>query len=159
MLPSGLKDLVVPLRKGSSAKPGGGKAKAVRTHLAETWTPNQAAIDRAKMAQLDLNTERDSFVDYHAANGSTFVDWDAAFSTWLRNAVKFRDERGVRRSSVPPPRDPRFGRAEPSTPDELGTGAAQLEARRAATKARLAAEKAEAEAAAAAKQLAAGGPP
>jgi len=30
------------------------------------------------------------FLDYHKAKGSTFLDWDAAFRTWVRNSKKFK---------------------------------------------------------------------
>ena len=34
-------------------------------------------------------SEIEAFKDYHLAHGSTMVDWDAAFRTWLRNCVKW----------------------------------------------------------------------
>lgn len=36
--------------------------------------------------------ERDQFLDYHRAHGSLFLDWNAAWRTWARNAVKWRPE-------------------------------------------------------------------
>ena len=37
----------------------------------------------------DVAREKDKFVDYHAAKGSTFVDWQRAFKNWLRNSRQF----------------------------------------------------------------------
>ena len=36
--------------------------------------------------------ELEGFRDYHLKKGSQFVDWDAAFRTWLRNGKKFAQE-------------------------------------------------------------------
>jgi hypothetical protein len=38
----------------------------------------------------DPDSERDAFVDHHTAKGSLFVDLEAAFRTWLRNAARWR---------------------------------------------------------------------
>lgn len=38
--------------------------------------------------------ELQQFKDHHTAKGSTMKDWQAAFRTWLANAVKYRDNRG-----------------------------------------------------------------
>lgn len=53
------------------------------------WAPRQQEIDKAAAMHLQLPAELDRFRDHHAAKGSTFVDWDAAFRTWLGNAVRF----------------------------------------------------------------------
>ena len=44
---------------------------------------------------LNVHKEFSAFRDHHAAKGSTFKDWQAAFRTWIRNAVKFT-ARGAR---------------------------------------------------------------
>lgn len=37
----------------------------------------------------DPSLEIDAFRDYHISNGSRFIDWEAAFRNWLRNARRF----------------------------------------------------------------------
>ena len=37
----------------------------------------------------DTAPHLEAFRDYHIAKGSRFIDWDAAFRTWIRNASKF----------------------------------------------------------------------
>jgi len=37
----------------------------------------------------DPHSEIDAFRDYHLSRGTTMLDWDRAFYTWLRNAEKF----------------------------------------------------------------------
>lgn len=38
---------------------------------------------------LDITAELDQFTDHHLAKGSLMKNWDAAFRTWIRNAIKF----------------------------------------------------------------------
>lgn len=45
---------------------------------------------------LNLADEQAAFEDHHAANGSTFKDWQAALRTWLRNAARFARRDAVR---------------------------------------------------------------
>ncbi|HKU31081.1 MAG TPA: hypothetical protein VJQ60_11380 [Arthrobacter sp.] len=39
---------------------------------------------------IDLGFETEKFKDYHQSKGSTFKDWEAAWRTWMRNAVEFK---------------------------------------------------------------------
>lgn len=43
----------------------------------------------AAQSGIDLQAELANFLDHHTARGTVFKDWQAAFRTWLRNAVKF----------------------------------------------------------------------
>ena len=43
-----------------------------------------------KYPGLDLDSELEAFIDHHLSKGSSFKDWDAAFRTWCRNALKWR---------------------------------------------------------------------
>lgn len=36
-----------------------------------------------------ITPETEAFLDHHTAKGTLFSDWDAAWRTWIRNAVKF----------------------------------------------------------------------
>ena len=55
------------------------------------------ATGKALSAELGIDhmVELAVFTDHHTANGSTFMDWQAAFRTWTRNAARFakRDRR------------------------------------------------------------------
>jgi hypothetical protein len=53
------------------------------------WAPRGDELALAKTLGVDPTREGAAFKDHHSAKGSRFVDWDAAFRTWLRNAVKF----------------------------------------------------------------------
>lgn len=76
-------------------------AKAKRsTQLPEDWQPNESHLAFAAENRIDARAEAEQFADHHRARGSTMKDWDAAFRTWLRNAVKFRkDSAGERRAA------------------------------------------------------------
>lgn len=66
------------------------------TTIPEGWGPKpghfalggELGFDRAR-----VQLEADNFADRSAAKGLTYIDWDAAFRTALRNAKKWQDER------------------------------------------------------------------
>jgi hypothetical protein len=61
------------------------------------WKPSpEFAIEcNEKFPTLTIANEVEAFIDYHTANGSTFKDFNAAFRTWCRNAVKFQAPKTV----------------------------------------------------------------
>lgn len=65
------------------------KPAARATVLPDDFQPDDTALQIAKDFGLDAFAEQTAFSDFHAAKGSTFKDWQAAFRTWLRNANKF----------------------------------------------------------------------
>jgi hypothetical protein len=64
------------------------------------WAPRSDELALAKTLGVDPTRELAAFRDHHDARGSRFVDWNAAFRTWLRNAVKF-NRAGPLRSPSP----------------------------------------------------------
>jgi hypothetical protein len=60
------------------------RARARRMPEGMTWT--NAHSLKAVAKGVDVEVEFHKFTDYHLAKGSTFVDWDRAFHTWLNNA-------------------------------------------------------------------------
>lgn len=80
--------------KGSEVKGSDGDGESTKprkrgTQLPDTWQPTEAHTSLASESRLDLKAEVEQFRDYHRAKGTTMKDWDAAFRTWLRNAVKW----------------------------------------------------------------------
>lgn len=88
----------------ASSPPAGevGRARASRAARSQpmptAWTPRSDELALAKTLGVSPTGEAESFRDHHSAKGTRFVDWDAAFRTWLRNAVKFS------RGGAPPAR-------------------------------------------------------
>ena len=71
------------------AKVNRGVRAARKGPMPTDWLPR--AQECAQAAAIGANADREaaSFRDHHAAKGSRFVDWDAAFRNWLRNAERF----------------------------------------------------------------------
>lgn len=89
-------------------------ARKRATQLPSDWAPNDKHGEIAEREGVGLKHEREQFVDFHTAKGSTFKDWDAAFRTWLRNATKYGSSnvRQLPQAASRPPRDV----AEPAPP-------------------------------------------
>ncbi|MGJ8524309.1 hypothetical protein LMG33818_000017 [Halomonadaceae bacterium LMG 33818] len=66
-----------------------GKREKKSTQLPEDFQPNDTAKRKAESSGLNIQEQLEYFKDYHAARGSTFKDWQAAFRTWLNNANRF----------------------------------------------------------------------
>jgi len=69
------------------------KARSIPDRFALSDSLREAMMVRHP--SLELDEQVDAFVDFHTAKGSVFRDWDAAFRTWCRNAVKFAEPRTV----------------------------------------------------------------
>lgn len=77
---------------GSQANPPTQKPKRVRIaahRMPPDWAPRQQELDKAQAMHVQVAVEIERFRDHHTAKGSLFVDWDAAFRTWLGNAARF----------------------------------------------------------------------
>ncbi|MBP0998447.1 replication protein [Serratia fonticola] len=75
------------------------RSKAIQRPASFTPTEKHSAL--ALKLGVNLQSEFDSFCDYHDAKGSTFKKWDAALNMWLRNAAKFAKPVGTVRSNSP----------------------------------------------------------
>ena len=85
-----------------TSKPKGRPKRAATHPIPPDWNPSEQAQAKAKELRLDCVREAEQFRDHHTAKGSVFSDWDAAFRTWLRNAAKWRDERGGKPATKQP---------------------------------------------------------
>lgn len=74
--------------------------------LPDDFTPNETAEKLASDYGLSLADEQAAFEDHHAANGTTFKDWQAGFRTWLRNAHKFAQRQSAAVRPAPARRAP-----------------------------------------------------
>jgi hypothetical protein len=85
------------------------KEKRKRTARAETEVPESFAVTDemkewavANAPGFDLDRETGKFLDRHRARGSKFKDWTAAWRTWMRQAVEFRERDNNGRIQTPP---------------------------------------------------------
>lgn len=84
-----VKQVPTPSSSSSSSSSEGLGARRRRTQVPADFRPDQTGIDKANAVGLDVDTEVEKFRDYHAGKGSTMLDWQAAWRTWVGNAVSF----------------------------------------------------------------------
>lgn len=85
------------LPNGSSSRKG--SRQADRHSLPDDFTPSLTGKAQENWDALeDPERELQQFKDHHIAKGSTMKDWQAAFRTWLSNAVKYQEGRNNGRS-------------------------------------------------------------
>ena len=70
----------------------GKPARKKRTQLPIDFFPDETGVEKVEQANLSLAIELNRFRDYHTAKGSVMADWQAAWRTWVGNAVKFRGQ-------------------------------------------------------------------
>lgn len=68
---------------------GLGAAKR-RTRLPENFYPDETGITALAATGLSLAVELEKFRNHHKAKGSTMLDWQAAWRTWVGNAPQFQ---------------------------------------------------------------------
>jgi len=56
------------------------------------FIPNENHALLAATLHLDLNREKNAFMDYYQAHGKKMVDWDASFRNWLRKSFEFKNK-------------------------------------------------------------------
>ena len=58
--------------------------------IPDDFEPTNHHRDIAISENINLDNEFVKFRDYCLANGKKYIDWDAAFNNWLRNAGKYQ---------------------------------------------------------------------
>lgn len=76
------------------------KLAVARKERATPWPPDFTLTDERNQLGKEIGAEMpwewNKFKDHHTAKGSRFVDWNAAWRTWLRNSVDFQQRRTQR---------------------------------------------------------------
>jgi hypothetical protein len=64
------------------------KARTTKFRVPDDWKPDRDVIDKmkAERPELDLRMEHDKFMDWVRANNRKYVDWNAGWRNWMRNA-------------------------------------------------------------------------
>jgi hypothetical protein len=78
-------------------KPAPKPKQSRKCRLPDGWTlspQNNHDAEKAGLAWEEVVREEQQFIDYHRSHASTMADWDAAWRTWCRNAIKFAAKRG-----------------------------------------------------------------
>jgi hypothetical protein len=63
--------------------------KARKAKLPLDFAPNETGLAKAREAGINIERELEKFRDHHTAKGTTMLDWQAAWRTWVGNAVQF----------------------------------------------------------------------
>ena len=66
------------------------------------FVPDSHAHELAQSLALDLATETARFIDYNAASGKHYADWQAAFRNWLRTGAKYQQAKATGRGRTGP---------------------------------------------------------
>lgn len=69
--------------------------------MPDGWQPRDDERRKASEIGVDCDAQVEKFRDYHTAKGSRFVNWDAAFRTWLGNAKGFARHAPARNQPTP----------------------------------------------------------
>ena len=70
------------------------KPKEIKRPLPPDFTFDDRSKQMAEGRGLNVHAELSAFKDRNLATGATYIDWQAAFRNWLRNAVKFAAKGG-----------------------------------------------------------------
>lgn len=89
--------------EGARKKPRTRKPKL--SDRPDSWKPSEAHIAKALENMLSIDDELAAFTNHHDAKGSQFADWNAAFSYWLGNAIKFAKSRPNQQNKLPQTRE------------------------------------------------------
>ncbi len=73
---------------GESASQAPKPAKRA-TQLPADFYPNETGVTYAEQRRVSMAAELEKFRNHHAAKGTTFKDWQAAWRTWCDKAVEF----------------------------------------------------------------------
>ena len=70
----------------------------MKTRMKEGWMPSKKTIldMMSSCPGVDIQYEKDKFVDYYLSNGGTSANWEAAFRNWIRRASEYRASKGAR---------------------------------------------------------------
>ena len=70
-------------------------SKPIKQLIKQDYFPTKELQEKLtiKHGRIDFKNETDKFIDYHQSKGNKFVDVNAAYRNWIRNAVKFEGER------------------------------------------------------------------
>ena len=64
----------------------------MKTKMKEGWMPSKETIMNmmSSCPEVNIQYEKDKFVDYYLANGGVSANWEATFRNWIRRADEYR---------------------------------------------------------------------
>ncbi len=70
--------------------------------ISRNYIPNPRDVEWIKERygmEVNIEYEKEQFIDYYKANGGIKADWDACFRNWIRRGVQFRHTRRQTKTS------------------------------------------------------------
>lgn len=63
-----------------------------KTRMVEDWMPTEQTLIKmiGQFKEVNIQYEKDKFVDYYLANGGVSANWEATFRNWIRRADEYR---------------------------------------------------------------------
>lgn len=80
--------------------------KKPSTSLPENWAPKESHYVKAQELGLDMSWEAEQFRDKAIAKDYKYVDWDRAFSAWMRSSAQYAQRDGLTTRSKQTSDDP-----------------------------------------------------
>ena len=80
------------------------RGAARRCQIPDNWAPNTVSYaygSKRGLTPEEMNHEADQFRNDAVAKQKRFIDWQAAFRTWLGNSAKWKAERAARSNHRP----------------------------------------------------------
>ena len=62
----------------------------------DNWTPSNEVLEYLSIQygnEVNIDYEKEQFVDYYKSNGVLKADWDACFRNWIRRSIQFSNDR------------------------------------------------------------------
>lgn len=80
--------------KTAPAKPKKPKARQRARRVPDDWVPNETTRKWARNGEIGATDKQidfcvEAFKDFHISKGNTFVNFERAFQTWMRNQVEW----------------------------------------------------------------------
>ena len=88
--------------EGEAEREAIAKKRKRKCTLPADWEPNSLHRERTEKEGLDLEREVEKFRAHAEANNRKVVEWNAAFTQWLIQAVEYQSKNGGKRTTPEP---------------------------------------------------------
>lgn len=88
-------DINTDIKPDKRKERGKKRCKApAHTEIPVYFTPTDNHMLLCAQLGVDVEKEKNAFIDYYQAHGKKMVNWNAAFNNWLRKSAEFEEKSG-----------------------------------------------------------------
>ncbi len=71
-----------------------------KKQISEDWMPSEKTLIKmmTDYPGVNIQYEKEKFIDYYLSNGGVSANWEAAFRNWIRRADEYDRSRGTKES-------------------------------------------------------------